>query len=88
MALTFEDAQAAGLSVRASDFKHKVSTANGETYVAQVMIDEIAIEDITVRNVRGVVAERGKLEVTLLGMSFLSRLARTEMTRDMLVLRD
>ncbi|HRD75096.1 MAG TPA: TIGR02281 family clan AA aspartic protease [Hyphomicrobiaceae bacterium] len=87
VALTYEDAVAAGISPRDSDFKFKVSTANGEAYVAQVMIDEISIDDIVVRNVRGVVAERGKLGVTLLGMSFLSRLGKTEMTRDMLVLQ-
>jgi len=87
VALTYEDAVAVGIGPRDSDFRHKVSTANGDAYVASVMIDEISIEDITIRNVRGVVAERGKLGVTLLGMSFLSRLGKTEMTRDALVLQ-
>jgi aspartyl protease family protein len=87
VALTYEDAVAVGIAPRDSDFRHKVSTANGDAYVASVMIDEISIEDITIRNVRGVVAERGKLGVTLLGMSFLSRLGKTEMTRDHLVLQ-
>ena len=87
VALTWEDAQRAGLSIKNGDFRHKVSTANGTARVAAVTLDRISIGDITVRNVQAAVAEPGKLQTTLLGMTFLGELSRTEMTRGMLVLQ-
>ena len=88
VALTFEDAENAGIHVRDPDFTHRVSTANGVARVALITLDSVAIEDITVRNVRAAVAERGKLTKTLLGMSFLGQLSRTEMSRGTLVLEE
>ena len=88
VALTFEDAANAGIHIRDPEFTHRVSTANGVARVAMITLDSVAIDDITVRNVRAAVAERGKLTKTLLGMSFLGQLSRTEMTRGMLVLEE
>jgi aspartyl protease family protein len=88
VALTDADASAVGLHVRDSDFTHRVSTANGMARVALVSIDRVSIGDITVRNVPGAVLERGKLETTLLGMSFLSRLQRVDMRSGLLVLHE
>lgn len=88
VALSYEDASAAGIFPRASDFTGKVSTANGIARVAPVVIDQISIDDITVRNVRGVVSERGAMTSTLLGMSFMSRLSRSEMSRGVLTLQE
>lgn len=88
VALTYEDARGAGIRLDASDFKHQVSTANGTARVASITLDKVAIDDIIVRNVRAVVAEPGKLHVTLLGMSFLSRLSRAEMSRGVLLLQE
>ena len=88
VALTYEDARAAGFFVRESDFTHRVNTANGVARVAPVTIDRVSIGDITVRNVPGAVLEAGKLETTLLGMSFLSRLQRVDMRTGSLVLQE
>lgn len=88
VALTWEDAERAGIFVRDRDFTHRVSTANGVARVAPVTLDRISIGDITVRNVQGVVSERGALSVTLLGMSFLSRLERVDMRSGTLILED
>ncbi len=88
VALTFEDAVSAGIAVRDPDFTHRVSTANGVARVAIVTLDSVAIDDIRVHNVRAAVAERGKLSKTLLGMSFLGQLRRTEMSRGVLVLEE
>jgi aspartyl protease family protein len=88
VALTFEDAASAGIHIRDPEFTHRVSTANGVARVAMITLDSVAIDDITVRNVRAAVAERGKLTKTLLGMSFLGQLSRTEMSRGMLVLEE
>ena len=88
VALTYDDARTLGLSVRDSDFTHRVSTANGFGRVAPVTIDRISIGDITVRNVQGAVMEQGKLGMTLLGMSFLGRLQRVDMRAGTLVLQE
>lgn len=88
VALTYEDAESAGIHVREPEFTHRVSTANGIARVAIVTLDSVSIDDITVRNVSAAVAERGKLSRTLLGMSFLGKLSRTEMTRGVLVLEE
>jgi aspartyl protease family protein len=88
VALTHEDANAAGFYVRDGDFTHSVSTANGMARVAPVTIDRVSIGDITVRNVPGAVMEQGKLGTTLLGMSFLNRLQRVDMRGGTLVLQE
>lgn len=88
VALTYDDAERAGIYVRASDFTHRAQTANGIARVAPVTISRIRIGDITVRNVPAVVSERGASERTLLGMSFLGRLSRVEMRGSTLVLEE
>ena len=88
VALTYDDAQRAGVYLSPSDFTHEVRTANGTAKVDPVDLRSITIGDITVRNVRGAVTEPGKLHKTLLGMSFLSRLSRVEMRDQALVLHE
>jgi aspartyl protease family protein len=86
VALTWEDARAAGVHVREADFRVPVNTANGVSHVALVSLDTISIGDIEVRNVQAVVARPGQLNVTLLGMSFLKQLSRFEMRGRELIL--
>jgi len=86
VALTYEDAEAAGLRLRPSDFTNRVNTANGMAAVAPVTLDRITIGHVTVRDVRAAVCERGRLHKTLLGMSFLSRLDRVDISQGRLVL--
>lgn len=86
--LTYEDARSAGLSLKPSDFVQTASTANGTAKFAPVTLDRIKIGDITVRNVQAAVADRGRLAVTLLGMSFLNRLDRVDMRDGVMVLKD
>ncbi len=74
VSMSFEDARAAGIHVRDSDFRYVTQTANGTARAARVTLDEVSIGDIKVRNVAASVAEPGRLHVTLLGMSFLGRL--------------
>lgn len=88
VALTHEDAAAAGIFPAAADFTGRVNTANGIARVAYVTLDTVSIDDITVRGVRAAVTERGKLTTSLLGMSFLGKLRRTEISRGVLVLED
>jgi aspartyl protease family protein len=86
VALTYEDAERIGISVQDRDYTHVSQTANGETRIAPVMIDEIRIGDITAKNVQGFVTEPGKLFQSLLGMSFLGRLSRVDIRGRELVL--
>lgn len=88
VALTYEDAESAGIFLKTSDFTHSVSTANGIAKVAPISLSRVSIGSITVRNVEAAVCERGKLSTTLLGMSFLSKLDRVDMRSGTLVLED
>jgi aspartyl protease family protein len=88
VALTYEDAERAGVRLKPSDFTQTVSTANGTARFALVRLDRVSIGNITLRDVKAAVAERGKLAITLLGMSFLSRLERVDMRSGTLVLTE
>jgi aspartyl protease family protein len=88
VALTYEDAERAGVHLKPSDFTQSVSTANGTARFALVRLDRVSIGNITVRDVKAGVAERGRLSITLLGMSFLSRLERVDMRSGTLVLTE
>jgi aspartyl protease family protein len=84
--LTYEDAARLGLSPHSLDFTGLAETANGTARVAPVMLDRVRVDDITVRDVPAVVAERGALGTNLLGMSFLSRLKSFQMQGSELIL--
>ena len=88
VALTAEDAEAAGIFVTDKDFTHRIQTANGTARVAPVTLDRVSIGDITVRDVRGVVSEAGAMAVSLLGMTFLNELDRVDMRSGKLILQD
>ena len=88
VALTYDDAEKAGIYLDKSDFTNGVSTANGVARIAPVTLSSVTIGGITVRNVKAAVTERGKLETTLLGMSFLGRLERVDIRQGMLVLEN
>jgi aspartyl protease family protein len=88
VALSFEDAERAGIYMKDADYTQYANTANGRVRAAPVMLDRISIGDITVRNVQASVAEPGRQSMTLLGMAFLSKLSRTEMRKGVLVLYD
>lgn len=86
VALSEEDAHRAGIRPFPSDFTVQISTANGPALAAPVIIQELALGDISVRDVRAMVLQRGKLSGSLLGMSFLSRLSAFQVQGNKLVL--
>ena len=88
VALTYEDAERAGIFLNDSDFTHRVNTANGVARVAPVTLHSVSIGSIEVRDVRAAVSEPGNLQTTLLGMSFLSRLDRVDMRSGELILEN
>jgi aspartyl protease family protein len=88
VALSYEDAERAGLLLNDSDFTSAVSTANGMARVAPVTLDRVSIGNITVRNVPAAVTERGRMRTSLLGMSFLRKLSRFDMRSGRLVMQE
>lgn len=74
VAINESTAKKMGIRLKAKDFKYKVNTANGVTYAAAAMIDEIRIGKIRIKNVQATVSRDKALTTTLLGMSFLNRL--------------
>jgi len=86
VALSPDDARSAGLRVFDSDYTGQSSTANGVTRVAPVTLRQIELDQLQLFDVRAVVLEK-PMPVSLLGMSFLSRLQGYETRNDELVLR-
>ena len=84
--LTGKDARVIGINPASTDFAVRMATANGVVLVAPVTLKEIAVGDIVVRDVRAVVVPEDKLQVSLLGMTFLSKLSRFEVSGDQLIL--
>jgi aspartyl protease family protein len=69
-----------------ADFTQPVATANGTVKAAPVKVSEIRVGGIVVRNVEAMVVPGDALSVDLLGMSYLSRLAKFESSNGRLVL--
>lgn len=86
VALTYEDAERLGLHPRFLDYSGQASTANGVARVAPVRLGSLRVDDIEVRDVPAMVMSPGALQISLLGMSFLSRLKRFEVAGRELVL--
>lgn len=86
--LQYEDAERAGIDVANLDFSVPVQTANGEALAAQFIFHEVGIGSIRRDNVAGFIAQPGRLDGSLLGMSFLRRLTSVEMRGRRLILRD
>jgi aspartyl protease family protein len=88
VALSYEDAERAGLNPQSLDFTSIVMTANGPARSAAVTIPRISVGGIERTNVRAGVAERGKLDRSLLGMNFLGTLSSVSFSGDELRLKD
>lgn len=86
--LTHGDAEKAGIATDVLNYNVSVSTANGTGKAASVTLDQIEVGGIVRNNVRAFIAERGALETSLLGMSFLGTLSRYAVTGNALELVD
>ncbi|MDF2766218.1 MAG: hypothetical protein K0S81_3212 [Rhodospirillales bacterium] len=86
VALTREDAERLGIDVERLRFNIPYSTANGTSFGAHVRLDRVRIGDVVVDNVAGSVVS-GRLDQSLLGMSFLRRLSGFEFRGNEMVLR-
>jgi aspartyl protease family protein len=75
--LTPQDARAAGIAPSELVYNARVNTANGTAHMAPVTLREIRIDQLTLYDVPAAVLEN--LNLSLLGMSFLTRLQGYEM---------
>jgi aspartyl protease family protein len=75
VAINESTARRLGFSGNALDFRYEVSTANGKTRAAFVMLDRVELDDIRVRDVQAAVLKDDALSSTLIGMSFLKKLS-------------
>jgi aspartyl protease family protein len=85
--LSREDARRVGINPHPSEFTARTATANGIVPVAPIVLDEVAVGEISVRNVPAIVHPDSHFQGSLLGMSFLSRLSQFEVSRGRLILR-
>ncbi|OWV96424.1 TIGR02281 family clan AA aspartic protease [Rhizobium sp. R693] len=75
VALNESFARRLGFTGNQLDFRYSVNTANGTTKAAHVMLDRVEIGGIRVRDVEAFVLKDEALSSTLVGMSFLKKLA-------------
>lgn len=85
--LTYEAAIAADIPAVDLKYTVNVDTANGRTTAARITLDRISVGGITERFVPAMVAQRGALTTSLLGMTFLNRLDSWEVRGDRLIMR-
>ncbi|MBY5339316.1 TIGR02281 family clan AA aspartic protease [Rhizobium leguminosarum bv. viciae] len=88
VALSREDAERIGIDLSRLTYSMTIMTANGRGRAAPVTLDQIAIGPIIRNNVAASVAEDGRLDQSLLGMSFLETLGSLQMQTDELRMRD
>ncbi len=86
VALTYMDAQKAGIKVRDLNYNVPINTAGGRNYAAYVRLDHVTLGAITIRDVDAMVVKDG-LHVSLLGMTYLGQLQKVEATPNALLLR-
>ena len=84
--LNLEDAQRLGINVHVLDFSATIRTANGEIRGAPVILRELRVGRFHTDQVPALVIS-APLDVSLLGMSFLSRFKSFEMQENRLILR-
>ena len=85
MVLTRADAEAAGLSPDSLNYLGRASTANGDVRTAYVRLDEVELGGVRDTDVPAVVNE-GEMRQSLLGMGYLQRWGRIEITNGELIL--
>ena len=81
--LMLEDAERIGLDPETLPFIGRARTANGEVATAYTTIDQVTLGPVTHRNVP-VAVNQADMPGSLLGMSYLSRFERLEISGDVL----
>lgn len=82
-----DDARRMGIRLETLHFSTPLTTANGKSFVAPVVLDTLIIGDVMVHDIRAAVAQPGALHSSLLGMSYLESLSEAVIQKDHMVLR-
>lgn len=85
--LNQSDAARVGIKLGELSYSVPVQTANGRSFAASVLLRNVSIGSVSIDNVDALIAKKGALRESLLGMSFLSRLRSYEFNGDFLTLR-
>jgi aspartyl protease family protein len=85
VALSKRDARRLGINIDNLQRNAEVRTAAGRVKAATMVLEQIEIDGVTVKNVSAVIIEEG-LEHSLLGMSFLNRLQAWDVTTNAIVI--
>ena len=85
VALTVADAQRIGIAVSPAEFQVVGTGASGPVRGKVVLLDSVSVDGKEVRGVRGAVLEG--LDVSLLGQTYLSRIASVQMSGDSMTLK-
>lgn len=87
ISLSHEDANTIGLRLPQSAYTMPLLTANGELRAAKTTLRNVRVNGIIAYDVQAIVLPRGSSSVSLLGMSFLSKLGGFEVARGNLILK-
>lgn len=85
VAISAADAKAIGVNLATLEYSKEYSTANGITRAAPLMLDSIKIGPAVMTKVKAHINE-GDLDVSLLGMSVISRFKSFKIDGDLLIL--
>ncbi len=83
--LTPADARRLGYDYSTMEKDIKITTASGTTYGASVTLDRLEIGRVMLKNIDAVVLD-DNLEQSLLGMSFLERLTKWEVSKSAIII--
>jgi aspartyl protease family protein len=86
VALTAQDAQRLGIRPERLNFTYRVVTAGGEARAASVKLASVSVAGARIEDVDALVIDHG-LDTSLLGMTYLGRLASFQATRKALILQ-
>jgi len=86
ISLSYRDAKNAGIDPEILNYDRVFKTANGLTRKAIVKIDHISLEAIKMSDILASVSQQGQMDVSLLGMNFLSRLSGFKVENRQLIL--
>ena len=86
VAINEATARRLGINPPRRAYTEMISTANGMSSAAPVMLTEVRIGGIRLNDVQALIVPGKALPFNLLGMTFLSRLSSFQVTRDRLVM--
>lgn len=86
VALSYEDARRLGINPHKADYTIPVNTASGRIFYAPTKLRSVRIGNVEIRNLDAIVAPKGAMSITLIGMNYLNKLKSFHFNRGKLTL--